>query len=358
MTIFITLVAAAITGHQKNILNQTMRCSKWVLKPILVSLLVLLNSACTNLRASPTSDEVATCAPRLPAGTMRPAWQKVGHNIWLHSGKPDALSTPLNQGRISNIVFVLEPSTSKNHGWLVGSGPDAATGRALACSLQQSLGLTVTDVVSPRASPESVLGAAGLPGVPHWALPQVQAAMTERCARCLERLEIAVNTPTPLVPHVSLPDHLIQGPKIGPFDVLHVEVQAQESVALLYHRASDTWLLPGVVWGQGLAPQLREADASQLLQILEGLSMLKPTRIIPEQGEMGNGTLIMENINYWQRLLGSVNERWQRGESQPGNASGLLPFDVASESVDARLRDQLNAQRAWQQVENKGFDQP
>jgi hypothetical protein len=339
-------------------LEHAKRLIKWLLKPLLTSLLVLLISACAPLRSASPAHQAFTCEGVFSQNSPRSAWQSVGTNIWLNFGQPDALSTPVNQGHISNVVFVLDTSTAPAQGWLVGSGPDAASGRALACGLKQSLGLTVTDAVSPRAHPESVLGAAGLPGVRHWALPQVQAAMAERCERCLKRLEIAVNTPTPLVPHVALPDHLIQGPKLGPFDVMTVEVQAQEFVALLRHRASDTWLLPGVAWGQGLTPQLREADASQLLHILERLSVLKPTKIIPEQGEVGDSAMIRENISYWQRLLDRVNERWQQGENQPGNASGLLPLDAAGSSEDARLRDQLNAQRAWQQMENKGFDAP
>ena len=49
--------------------------------------------------------------------------------------------------------------------------------------------------------------------------------------------------------------------------------------------------------------------APQLLQILEHLFVLKPTRIILDQGEVGEGTLIVENVSYWRRLLDSAKDR-------------------------------------------------
>lgn len=335
-----------------------MRLVKCLVKPALASLLALLLGACANLQTAPSTPGPLRCGAELSEEVMRAPWQSVGHNIWLHPGKPDALSTPLNRGRISNVVFVLDQTAGGPRGWLVGSGPDAATGRALACSVQRSLGLTVTDLISPRAHPESVLGAAGLPDVRHWALPQVQATMAERCERCLKRLEVAVNASTPLVPRVSLPDHLITGPQLGPFEVMPIEVQPQQFVTLLHHRASDTWVLPGLVWGQFVVPDLREADALQMLHSLERLALRQPQRIVPEQGNVGDSALMSQNIQYWQRLLASLNTRWQQGENQPGNASGLLPADGSRVNSDAHLRDQLNAQRAWQQIENNGFDQP
>ena len=329
---------------------------KFLLKSVLPGFLALLLCACAPLHTAPAALSIQPCDATLVEEVMQIPWQRVGHNIWLHPGKPDALSTPLNRGRISNVVFVLDQTSTDTHGWLVGSGPDAETGRALACGVQRSLGVTVTDLISARAHPESVLGAAGLPHVRHWALPQVQATMTERCERCLKRLEVAVNANTPLVPRVSLPEHLINGLQLGPFEVMPIEVQPQQFVTLLYHRASDTWILPGLVWGQGIVPDLREADALQMLHSLERLTLRQPQRIVPEQGPVGDGALITQNITYWKRLLESLNARWLRGESQPENASGLpLPEGIRA-NPEARLRDQLNAQRAWQQIENSGFD--
>ncbi|MDO8249447.1 MAG: hypothetical protein Q7T78_06975 [Rhodoferax sp.] len=287
---------------------------------------------------------------------MQLTWHKVGANIWLHQGKPDTLSTPVNHGHISNVVFVLDRASSGARGWLVGSGPDAKTGRALACSVRLDLGYQVTDVVSTRAHPESVLGAAGLAHARHWALREVQAAMSERCARCLGRLETAVNAASPLVERVALPDTLIKEKQLGPFDVMAVRVQPQQSVALLHHRASDVWILPGVVWGRDLVPDLREAEALPLLRILDVLALLTPVRIVPEQGAADDGTLLQHNRAYWTRLLDALNTRWYQGENQPGSASGLTPAEWAQADADTRLRDQLNVQRAWQQIENDGFE--
>lgn len=327
-------------------------------KLALAGVMALQISACTQLRPQIPVNEHLSCDALKPEKASLNTWQSVGPNIWLMQGQPDALSTPSNQGHISNSVFVFDPSNHPHQGWLIGSGPDAQTGQALACSVKQSLGFEVTDLVSTRAYPESVLGAAGLPGVRHWALPQVQTAMKERCTHCLNRLEIAVHAPAPLVPRLSLPDHLIQEPKLGPFDVQSVEVQPEQSVAMLYHRTSNTWILPGVVWGHGLAPQLRDADTEYLLNILERLALQPAANIIPEQGPTGDSGLILKNISYWHRLVERVNERWQKGENQPFDASGFTSFEALNSNAETRLRDLLNAQRVWQAIENKSFNNP
>jgi len=40
--------------------------------------------------------------------------------------------------------------------------------------------------------------------------------------------------------------------------------------------------------------------------------VLKHTLIILDQGEVGDDTLILENISYWRRLL----DRWQQVENK------------------------------------------
>lgn len=320
--------------------------------------MALLISACASLPAEIPSSDQLLCSALLSEKAVMNTWQNVGTNIWLLQGRPDAMSSPINQGFISNVVFVFDPSSQTNDGWLIGSGPSADAGRALACSVKRALGYTVTDLVSVRAYPESVLGAAGLPGVRHWALPQVQAAMKERCTHCLKRLEVAVNTPTPLVQGLSLPDHLIQSTQLGPFNVLPAEVQPNQSVTLLHHRASNTWILQGVVWGHGLAPQLRDADTKHLLNVLGQLSSRQLVHVIPEQGVAGDGSLVGENITYWQRLVGSVSQRWHNGDSQPHDASGLSAEQALVADPETRQRDFLNAQRAWQEVERDAFSSP
>ncbi len=329
---------------------------KRLLNCFLMTPLAVLVVACGSVGNPQLTAQSRPCLPALSDVHTPVQWQTIGPNLWLHLAFTDTFSNPLNQGHISNIVFALDPTPTGARGWLVGSGPDAATGRALACSLQRTLGATVTDVISARAHPESVLGAAGLPQVRHWALAPVLGAMKERCEHCLKRLELAVNSTTPLVEKVSLPNHLITDPQLGPFDVLSDEVQPQQAITLIYHRASKTWILPGLVWGLEVAPDLREAQATDMLRVLQRLALIHPARIVPEQGAVGDETLIAHNLSYWQRLLAELNSRWQRGESQPGYASGLLPTSAIGASPSTRLRDRLNAQRAWQQIENSGFE--
>lgn len=321
-----------------------------------VALAALLLGGCASLNHTSQGHDPLNCESA-PIENLRPSrWQRIGANIWLNQGASDALSTPLNRGRISNVVFVVDPSENPARGWLVGSGPDAEAGRALACSVRRDVGHEITDVISPRAQPESVLGVAGLGVVRHWALPEVQAAMGERCERCVKRLEAAVEARRPLVNQVVLPNQLIEGPLLGPFNVMPVQVQPGQAVALLHHRASDVWILPGVIWGYDLVPDLREAKITHLQHILDQLTVLNPKTVVPEQGPAANDTLIERNHRYWQHLLNSLQELWDRGDSQPGAATGLTAAEWDVTGPEGRLRDRLNVQRAWQQFENNSFD--
>jgi hypothetical protein len=324
----------------------------WLLGILLWQML----SACTPLGITSQTTAQLPCESALAGYPSSAMWQQVGVNIWFHAGSTDALSAPSNYGQISNVVFVLEHVSARSRGWLVGSGPDAATGRALACSVLRDLGQQVTDVISTRAHPESVLGAGGLTAVRHWALPEVQAAMAERCERCRQRLHTAVNGLGSLIEPAAMPNALITGKQLGPFDVMPVAVQPQQTIALLHHRVSNVWILPGVIWGHDVVPDLHEAQLARLLEVLEALAQFTPTRIVPEQGEVGDNTLIDRNRAYWTRLSEALILRWHRGENNPGGASGLTPLTWAHTGLDGRLRDQLNAQRAWQQIENTGFD--
>lgn len=88
---------------------------------------------------------------------------------------------------------------------------------------------------------------------------------------------------------------------------------------------------------------------------LNKLLVMEPRRIVPEQGTDDDGTLIARDIAYWKRLLDALNVQWSQGENKPGNASGMTSAERDKFPKSARLRDQLNVQRAWQQIENKGF---
>ena len=321
-----------------------------------VVLAALLLGGCASLNHTTQGNDPLNCGSAPIEHPLLSQWLRIGTNIWLNQGTSDALSTPLNRGRISNAVFVVDPSENSERGWLVGSGPDAETGRALACSVRRDLGHEITDVISPRAQPESVLGVAGLGVVRHWALPEVRAAMGERCERCIKRLEAAVEARQPLVNQVALPNQLIAHPVLGPFNVMPVQVQPGQAVALLHHRTSDVWILPGVIWGRNLVPDLREAEVTHLQRILDQLTALNPKTVVPEQGPAANDSLIEKDRRYWQRLLKSLRELWDKGESQPGMASGLTAVERDATGPEGRLRDRLNAQRAWQQFENDSFD--
>jgi hypothetical protein len=135
-----------------------------------------------------------------------------------------------------------------------------------------------------------------------------------------------------------------------------VTAQPGQAISLLHHRASDIWILPGVVWGRNLVPESREAEATHLLDILDRLLARHPGTVVPEQGSAFDATLIELNRSYWQHLQERLQLLWRKGENQPGTASGLSAPEQDEVGPEGRLRDRLNVQRVWQQIENSGFD--
>ena len=151
----------------------------------------------------------ATAPPAQAAACPGPALRFVplATGVWLVPAA-DGESDTINRGQVSNLVLVHQAP----RWWALGSGPSPAFGRALACQLRRRLGGVVTDVISPWARPELVLGVGGLAGpawavggppprgvhppaplppavLPrHWAHAAVAQAMAEQCPHCVDRL--------------------------------------------------------------------------------------------------------------------------------------------------------------------------
>ena len=109
-------------------------------------------------------------------------------------------SNAANRGQVSNTALVLDETVHPARLWALGSGPSPVWGHALACTVQRQLGRSVTDVVSPWARPELVLGVAGLMrGGPlrHWGHAAVAEAMAVQCPQCVDRLRLRLHQPPP-----------------------------------------------------------------------------------------------------------------------------------------------------------------
>jgi hypothetical protein len=331
-------------------------------------------AACSHMSALGVSDSghraiTAQCASLL--------WERVAPSVWVLYGH-ESNSTSANEGRVSNIVFARENTGVTNateRGWLIGSGPSQRMGQLLRCSLEHQLGITVTDVVSARAHPESVLGASAFAKASHWALPQVALAMQQRCPQCSQQLAATIVEKSIADQTISIPMQYLtassvtdsinsKAATIGPFDVWSVHLDKQEWGTVFRHKDSGVWFAPGLIWGTKLVPDVRDADVYRLTEALEVLAKHKYNLVIPEQGRVAGFEIVQSNVNYWALLeaqtklairQGAADVNSFRSNSVTGFEVYRQPNDAAKDTLN-RDRHSINQQRVWRQLEQSYFD--
>ncbi len=279
---------------------------------------------------------------------------------WLPAASGD--SDAGNRGQVSNLVLVRQGQGAGVRWWLVGSGPSPAFGRLLACQLQRQLGARVTDVISPWARPELVLGVAGLqPLGPlrHWAHAAVAQAMATQCPHCVDRLRQRLGAAAADLgaDPIRLPRQLLQGAqgRLGPFDWWRLPRSEGRWVTVwrLARPGQPTlWLAPGLLQGAG-PPDGRDAELLLLQQSSQRLALLAASdgpaaRFVPEQGPLLAAEAPAAHARYWADLLAAAEAAVLRGddETAPAPAWPGLPPGWAGQPWHA-----MNWQRAWRQVE-------
>jgi hypothetical protein len=303
-------------------------------------------------------------------------WEPVAPNLWILPGHEDD-SNPANAGRISNIVFARENTGTSLRGWLINSGPSQKLGQQLRCSLEQQLGAVVTDVVSTRAHPESVLGASAFKLARHWALPQVTLAMQQRCPHCSQNLASKVEDASIAQQTIAIPSHDLSAAALvstatqitsryGPFLIWSIETHAQEWTTLIQHADTGVWFAPGLVWGANLVPDARDTDVYRLIAALKALEKQNPRLIIPEQGKASGVQLVQTNEHYWTQLATQTAQAIRSGATDAialQEQTNPIPWfkDSNDPSVNRQLnrnRHSLNQQRVWLQLEQIYFETP
>lgn len=294
-------------------------------------------------------------------------WQALAPDLWILHGYEDN-SNPGNQGRIGNIVFARENTGGTPRGWLVGMGASEKMGQLLRCSLDRQLRMTVTDIVSARAHPESVLGASAFERAEHWALPQVAQAMRERCPKCSQQLALTLDQKSIMTQKIAIPNKSIRasawaalaGKSItttGPFEVSEVMLNTQEWTTVFRHSASGIWFAPGLVWAAHLTPDIRDADVYRIMMALELLLQHAPSIVIAEQGAIGDRQMVASNLRYWKKLQMQTAEAIRMGATDANRQLGE-PQQTANTSLQTlnQQRHSLNQQRVWRQLEQDYFD--
>ena len=288
---------------------------------------------------------VAMCAGRASAD-CGVALEPVAPDVWrvpAARGRPDAA----NGGLTIQLVLVREGRRL----WLVGSGPTPAFGRALACAARHAAGGPVTDLVNTHVAPELSLGNSAFPQARLWALPEVIAAMHERCGACLASLRDQVGRAGASLDErdaIHVPQRAVRGPRLGPFDALALTRQPGEPTLVLRYRGLV--IAQGLLWA-GDVPDLYGTNSAALLDSLDRLERFATgARLLGQQGELADVGAIDAQRRYLLALRGAIRARLAAGEVQ-----GEVPLpDYAALPGYAQLHP-LNVQRVWRELESELF---
>lgn len=340
-----------------------------MLTRVLARVLALPLACITSLTAAPAPARAADGVPpdpqhrACPRAANAPAiapWQPLGAGLWWQPGAAGD-SDANNRGAISNLLLLIDGDRT----WLIGAGPSAAHGRALAADIRCRFDREVSDAVAPWPRPELVLGLAGLPATARlWAHADVAGAMAERCSHCVERLaqrlgDRAGDLGDPAV--IPRPDRLLHGTQgqLGPWRWWRIERTPGTATTLWWHARSGVLTAHGLSWSDG-APDLRDATLAGVSAAVAGLQELARSlapatpRWLPEQGPIGEASSPAMQAAYWQALQQAVDAAQAAGvgetEPAPATLPGVPPVFTRSE------RHALNWQRAWREREEQAFD--
>lgn len=332
--------------HKRSSAGQCWPLSRWRGWCLLLPLLAAVSA---------TPAAAAACAgPLLPM-------QRLGAGLWWvpgHSGEADAA----NRGQVSHLLLARQPAATPRW-WALGSGPTPAFGARLACQLRQRLGGTVSDVISPWARPELVLGVAGLaaaaaPGqsARHWAHTSVADAMAEQCAHCVDRLAQRLQAAAPDLGDdpVRVPEHRLLGEsgRLGPWQWWRLPRAEGRWVTVWRAQGQPLWVAHGLL-SEGAPPDGRDADLLLLQQSCSALAALAAVdgpsaRFVGEQGALMDSNAPARHAAYWAALLQAARQAIERGDDETAPAPVLAGFPPGWASHPWHS---FNWQRAWRQVE-------
>ena len=194
------------------------------------------------------------------------------------------------------------------------------------------LGLRLSDVVSPWARPELVLGVAGIAGVRHWAHASVADAMAEQCPHCVDRLRQRLGAARadlgdgPGADPIRLPGHRLQGEQglLGPFAWWRLPRADGRWTTVWRLRRQPLWAAQGLL-NQGAPPDGRDADLALLQQSSLALAALarpdgSAARFVGEQGRPMDSSAPARHAAYWQALQATAAAAIERGDDEAAAA--------------------------------------
>lgn len=295
----------------------------------------------------------AAPAPSMASFGGLAAPQVLAPGLWWWPGQAGEADAA-NRGQVSAVLLAAQARNL----WLLGSGPSPAFGRQLRALVAEQLRRPVSDVISPWARPEAVLGQAAFGAVRRWAHHSVALAMERQCERCEARLRQRLEAAAADLgtgPVVRLPDRWLHGDQglLGPWRWWRLWRAADSPVTLWRWRQGPWWSAPGLLWADG-PPDLRDADLASFQASLAWLARLSAAdgavaRFLPEQGPVMGPEGLIETQDYLRGLAQAVSQALAAGglaSDPPSTWAGLPP------RLAVHPRHALNWQRVWRQLED------
>jgi hypothetical protein len=303
-------------------------------------------------------DTLARCAEAVHnEGHTLPELQTLADGVWWVSAKRGDADAS-NRGQVSNLLLVREGQRL----WLLGSGPSPMWAQRLRCQISQTVGAPVTDVISPWAHPELVLGAKAF-DAQHWAHADVAREMKQECVGCIQRLrqrlgEAAIDLGSN---PVDLPKRVFDGAqgRVGPFEWHRLQRAKGSPITLWFLPSQGLLTAHGLMWAGGV-PDLRDTSLDEMSAALQALQQLMSrhpamTVLLGEQGSPAGPAEVEQQLAYLRALQNSVAAGQSQGQDGVQAPSSMEGIEFAETH---RLKDPthaLNWQRAWRQAEDRSM---
>lgn len=271
---------------------------------------------------------------------------------------PLAEASPDNRGQVVNTGFLV----GKDGVIVIDSGANHLQGEAILSTVRRTTPKPVKLVINTHPHPQNVLGNSAFArhGIPILASAATQAAMNERCPRCLKSLTESIGAAAMRGTRIRLPDRtvaaetrlVIAGRALR---LLHFGHGHTEGDLLVQDEATATLFAGDLVY-RDQVPHLTEADTRGWLAVLERLAAQPFDTLVPGRGPVGNTETLATMHRYLSGLRQRVREAYEKGLSADETIT-YADLPAFSGWQGYATRHGLNVQHVYFEIEREDLGQ-
>lgn len=250
------------------------------------------------------------------AQALLPDPQQVAPGVYVIPGEGESIA-PANGGRIGNCGFLVGESGVV----VVDTGPSWRHGEALLQAIARVTDRPVKLAIITHAQPEFLFGAGALQahGIPLLTHRRSAVLMGERCAHCLENLNLVLGEAAMAGTRLVIPRWQVEASQV--LQVAGLELQlvyggwaGTPGDLAVWHPAS------GVLFAAGTAtvrtvPELRDGRLPDWLRALDGLRGLAPRVVVGSHGPPGTAADLDATAAYLRDLDALARRLYGEGTS-------------------------------------------